>query len=171
MVAGFQDWDEFRTVVILGSGIGITPVISIVKDIVQKRKSGQIQKCEKVYLVWIAQNLAEWEWVHDVLRACELEDQDFAALHGVEPILSFFTFFTDHFQHPCTTLLYMLTSISDDMKPEGLENHNLLNSRFTYFGRPDILKLMKHVAYLEEERVFQECLERYPILEHDLASR
>ena len=47
---GHQDWYKYKVSILVGAGIGVTPFASILKDIVQKKNTGQKDSiiCEQV---------------------------------------------------------------------------------------------------------------------------
>lgn len=45
---GHQDWDKYEVAIMVGSGIGVTPFASILKDIVFKSNYNSNFGCKKV---------------------------------------------------------------------------------------------------------------------------
>mmetsp|Transcript_29324 Transcript_29324/g.32572 ORF Transcript_29324/g.32572 Transcript_29324/m.32572 type:complete len:766 (+) Transcript_29324:533-2830(+) len=70
---GLQDWYKFKTVVLVGAGIGITPFASILKDLIHQVKANAV-RVEKVYFFWIMRSQASFEWMFDILKDVEAVD-------------------------------------------------------------------------------------------------
>jgi len=45
---GHQDWHRYDVSIMVGGGIGVTPFASILKDVVEKSRSGVKFPCRKV---------------------------------------------------------------------------------------------------------------------------
>ena len=45
---GHQDWYKYDVSVLVGGGIGVTPFASILKDLVEKSRTGAKIRCKKV---------------------------------------------------------------------------------------------------------------------------
>ncbi|KAL5813375.1 hypothetical protein ACOSQ3_024135 [Xanthoceras sorbifolium] len=74
-----QDYIKYDILVLIGLGIGVTPFISIIKDIddgVQKTQFDQVgsRECSitkgplKTYLYWVTREQSSFEWFRDVLK-------------------------------------------------------------------------------------------------------
>lgn len=64
-----------KTVVLVAGGIGITPMISIVKDLHQLRKQNALS-LKKVYLMWVVRDLAMLDMFRDVFDEISIESKD-----------------------------------------------------------------------------------------------
>jgi len=76
--SGQQDWFRYEVAVIVGAGIGVTPQASILKDFIymSTQKNTFKIKCKKVYFIWVAGQLKQWEWMLDILREVEECDKN-----------------------------------------------------------------------------------------------
>eukprot|EP01119_Soliformovum_irregulare_P016622 TRINITY_DN4848_c0_g1_i1.p1 TRINITY_DN4848_c0_g1~~TRINITY_DN4848_c0_g1_i1.p1 ORF type:complete len:540 (-),score=181.21 TRINITY_DN4848_c0_g1_i1:32-1561(-) len=64
----------FRTVMLIGGGIGVTPFGSILKSIRFKLQKTGMTSIEKAYFYWISRDKNAFEWFSDVLAALEQEN-------------------------------------------------------------------------------------------------
>jgi len=65
---------NFRSVMLIGGGIGVTPFGSILKHISFKIKMNGQNLLEKVYFYWISRDKNAFEWFNEVLAALENEN-------------------------------------------------------------------------------------------------
>jgi len=71
---------SFRTVMLVGAGIGVTPFASIIRswslqrDAKEKTKVGKNMKVEQLNFYWICRSQEEWHWFIDVLTALLKKD-------------------------------------------------------------------------------------------------
>jgi len=70
---GHQDWYKYKVSILVGAGIGVTPFASILKDIVEKKNSGQKGQiiCEQVYFVWMTRTQKNFEWMTNIIKDVE----------------------------------------------------------------------------------------------------
>ncbi|CAH1797386.1 unnamed protein product [Owenia fusiformis] len=125
---GHQDWYKFDIAVLVGGGIGVTPFASILKDLVEKSRKNVKFNCKKVYFLWVTRTQKQFEWLTDIIR--EVEDNDQRNLVSVH-------IFVTQFYHKFdlrTTMLYIcerhFQKISNQSLFTGLRS-------ITHFGRPD----------------------------------
>lgn len=71
---GHQDWNSFEIVLFVGGGIGVTPFASILKDIVHQSKRNTNLVLKKAYFFWVCRNQKQFEWLVDIIRECEQQD-------------------------------------------------------------------------------------------------
>lgn len=68
-----QTWWKHKTIILVGAGIGVTPFLSIIKDIVLSASKGDIGTTTTVYFAWVTPNLNQYEWCLDIIRNIENE--------------------------------------------------------------------------------------------------
>lgn len=102
---GHQGWLEFKTVVFVGGGIGVTPFASIIKDLAAKIRDGRcvcvraacvlllgflflflfvltsrccdrLPNMNRIYFIWLCRDIKKWQWLLDIIRAVEELDDD-----------------------------------------------------------------------------------------------
>lgn len=66
-----QSWWKHETIILVGAGIGVTPFLSIIKDIVLSVNHGDEIITNSVYFAWVTPNLSQYEWCLDIIRAIE----------------------------------------------------------------------------------------------------
>jgi len=67
-----EDVFHFKTAVLIGAGIGVTPFASILKSMLLKLKNHSTMKLSKVYFYWICREYTAFEWFRSLLK--EIED-------------------------------------------------------------------------------------------------
>ncbi|OQR84573.1 ferric reductase [Achlya hypogyna] len=71
--------DQYATIVLVGGGIGVTPFISILRDLIHVWLRHQCRQCahvahptscatQRVYLYWVARHEESFEWFADTMR-------------------------------------------------------------------------------------------------------
>ncbi|KAL5712996.1 hypothetical protein ACHQM5_015115 [Ranunculus cassubicifolius] len=88
-----QDYRDYKVLLLVGLGIGVTPLISIVKDVLNKIKQQNDLKGKKaqsgtnnsrnkpsvatrVYFYWVTRDEGSYEWFKDVFRDVTQNDKD-----------------------------------------------------------------------------------------------
>eukprot|EP01113_Clastostelium_recurvatum_P047536 TRINITY_DN849_c0_g1_i1.p1 TRINITY_DN849_c0_g1~~TRINITY_DN849_c0_g1_i1.p1 ORF type:complete len:536 (+),score=150.99 TRINITY_DN849_c0_g1_i1:64-1671(+) len=72
--AASEEVFKYRTIMMVGAGIGVTPFASILKDIRNRvMAQGAGSQVQKVYFYWIAQDKGAFEWFSDLLSGLENE--------------------------------------------------------------------------------------------------
>jgi ferric-chelate reductase len=75
-----HSWKDYHTMLFIAGGVGISPLLCIIKDLISRQRAQQAQqdgdkvdfKCPKIILVWACRNIQEFEMMDaDVLRASE----------------------------------------------------------------------------------------------------
>lgn len=136
---GHQDWYQYEVAVLVGGGIGVTPFASILKDIVNKSRTGARITCKKVYFLWITRTQKHYEWLTDIIR--DVEDRD------TNDLVSVHIFVTQFFQKfdLRTTMLYIC-----ERHFQKISNRSLFTGlrSITHFGRPQFPSFLHS---LEEE--------------------
>jgi len=69
--AASEDVFNFKTVILVGGGIGVTPFGAILKHINFRIKMQGQNILEKVYFFWVSRDKNAFEWFNDVLAALE----------------------------------------------------------------------------------------------------
>jgi dual oxidase len=122
-----QDWFNYPVVVLVGGGIGVTPFVSILKDMMHQTKRVDSLRTKKVYFIWVCRTQKQFEWLVDIIR--QLEDED------VDGILECHIFITQLYKKfdLRTTLLYIC-----ERQFHKINNRSLFTGleATTHFGRP-----------------------------------
>jgi len=71
--AASEEVFNYRAIVLVGAGIGVTPFASVLKAIVHRKQNDQHCKVEKAYFFWVCRETTSFEWFQDMLREMELE--------------------------------------------------------------------------------------------------
>jgi len=119
--AASEDVFGFKTVVLVGGGIGVTPFASILKNVRYKLEETGQTAVQKVYFYWISRDKNAFEWFSDLLGA--LEDENTTGF------LEIYTYLTGRFS------LEEIKSISHGAA-RGENNVTGVQSN-THFGRPN----------------------------------
>jgi len=69
--AASEEVFKFRTVMLVGAGIGVTPFASIIKSLYHMKKNDAKCKIEKAYFFWICRDMVSFEWFQVLLRQLE----------------------------------------------------------------------------------------------------
>jgi len=69
--AASEETFDFKTVMLIGGGIGVTPFASILKSVRYKIEQGGSATLNKVYFYWICRDKNSFEWFSDLLAALE----------------------------------------------------------------------------------------------------
>ncbi|XP_026565713.1 dual oxidase 2 [Pseudonaja textilis] len=124
---GHQEWNKFEVSVLVGGGIGVTPFASILKDLVFKSSVGSRILCKKIYFIWVTRTQRQFEWVADIIREVEENDQrDLVSVH------IYITQLAEKFDLR-TTMLYIC-----ERHFQKVLNRSLFTGlrSITHFGRP-----------------------------------
>ena len=66
--AASEEVFDYKTVVLIGAGIGVTPFASILKSLYHKKKANEKCRIEKAYFFWICREYKAFEWFQTLLR-------------------------------------------------------------------------------------------------------
>uniref|UniRef100_A0A8D0BPC5 NAD(P)H oxidase (H2O2-forming) n=1 Tax=Salvator merianae TaxID=96440 RepID=A0A8D0BPC5_SALMN len=124
---GHQEWNKFEVSVLVGGGIGVTPFASILKDLVFKSSVGSRILCKKIYFIWVTRTQRQFEWLADIIREVEDNDQrDLVSIH------IYITQLAEKFDLR-TTMLYIC-----ERHFQKVLNQSLFTGlrSVTHFGRP-----------------------------------
>ncbi|KAF7237795.1 Dual oxidase 2 [Varanus komodoensis] len=127
---GHQEWNKFEVSVLVGGGIGVTPFASILKDLVFKSSVGSRILCKKIYFIWVTRTQRQFEWMADIIREVEENDQqDLVSVH------IYITQLAEKFDLR-TTMLYIC-----ERHFQRVLNQSLFTGlrSITHFGRPPFL--------------------------------
>ncbi|KAG9293275.1 hypothetical protein G9A89_010646 [Geosiphon pyriformis] len=56
------NFKDYRTVLLVGGGIGVTPIMSIIQDLVDRQVTGVPLKTQLIFFVWIIPDLDAYSW-------------------------------------------------------------------------------------------------------------
>ncbi|XP_012261755.2 dual oxidase-like isoform X2 [Athalia rosae] len=134
-----QDWYKYDLAIMVGSGIGVTPFASILKDIVYKSNLQQSVGCKKVYFLWVTKTQKQFEWMVDILRELEAADENNVVISHI-----FITQFYQKFDLR-TIFLYMC-----ERHFQKVANKSLFTglTAVTHFGRPNFLQFFRSICQL-----------------------
>ncbi|SLM36801.1 nadph oxidase [Lasallia pustulata] len=122
--------------VLIGTGIGVTPWASILKNIWHLRKGpNPPRRLRRVEFIWVCKDTSSFEWFQTLLSSLEAQSLAAAAGHGAAPeFLRIHTYLTQRLDVDQTANIY-LNSVGATLDPL-----TELKSR-TNFGRPDFARL------------------------------
>ncbi|KAJ9314481.1 hypothetical protein DTO271D3_5219 [Paecilomyces variotii] len=129
-----EDVFDNEIAVLIGTGIGVTPWASILKNIWHLRNSPNPPKrLRRVEFIWICKDTTSFEWFQALLSSLEAQSQQAATKQGGE-FLRIHTYLTQRLDQDTAANIY-LNSVGQDIDPL-----TELKSR-TSFGRPDFKRL------------------------------
>ena len=68
--AASEEVFTFKTVMLVGAGIGVTPFASIIKALYHKKRTEPAKcKIEKAYFFWICSDMTSFEWFQTLLQS------------------------------------------------------------------------------------------------------
>lgn len=130
-----EDVFENEIAVIIGTGIGVTPWASILKNIWHLRSSpNPPRRLRRVEFIWICKDTASFEWFQALLSSLEAQSAEAAAYEGNAEFLKIHTYLTQKLDTDTAANIY-LNSVG-----QALDPLTELRSR-TNFGRPDFRRL------------------------------
>ena len=131
-----EDVFDNEIAVLIGTGIGITPWASILKNIWHLRAGpNPPTRLRRVEFIWVCKDTSSFEWFQALLSSLEAQSQDAAAYSGSGlGFLRIHTYLTQRLDLDTTTNIYLNSvGVARDPLTE-------LTSR-TNFGRPDFKRL------------------------------
>ncbi|KAB8305032.1 hypothetical protein EYC80_004337 [Monilinia laxa] len=134
-----EDVFENEVAVLIGTGIGVTPWASILKNIWHLRHgTNPPERLRRVEFIWVCRDTNSFEWFHTLLASLEAQSQEAAAQPGNDgqEFLRIHTYLTQKLDID-TAQNIVLNSVGADVDPL-----TELKSR-TNFGRPDFVKLFE----------------------------
>ncbi|KAL8838379.1 MAG: hypothetical protein Q9170_002139 [Blastenia crenularia] len=131
-----EDVFDNEIAVLIGTGIGITPWASILKNIWHLRAGpNPPSRLRRVEFIWVCKDTSSFEWFQALLSSLEQQSQDAASYSGSGPeFLRIHTYLTQRLDLDTTTNIY-LNSVGTEKDPL-----TELQTR-TNFGRPDFKRL------------------------------
>ncbi|KAI6783102.1 ferric reductase like transmembrane component [Emericellopsis cladophorae] len=128
-----EDVFENEIAVLIGTGIGVTPWASILKNIWHLRNSpNPPRRLRRVEFIWVCRDTGSFEWFQTLLSSLEAQSNEAARVPGSsgEEFLKIHTYLTQKLDMD-TTQNIVLNSVGSEMDPL-----TELKSR-TNFGRPN----------------------------------
>ena len=136
-----EDVFENEIAVLIGTGIGVTPWASILKNIWHLRsRPNPPRRLRRVEFIWICKDTSSFEWFQALLSSLESQSASTAASEGSAEFLRIHTYLTQRLDDNTAANIY-LNSVG-----QALDPLTELRSR-TNFGRPDFKRLftaMRH---------------------------
>lgn len=131
-----EDVFDNEIAVLIGTGIGVTPWASILKNIYNMRAGpNPPRRLQRVEFIWVCRDTSTFEWFQNLLSSLEAQSSAEAEQIGAGPeFLRIHTYLTQRMNVDETTNIY-LNSVGANLDPL-----TELRSR-TNFGRPDFKKL------------------------------
>ncbi|KAM6501260.1 Ferric reductase NAD binding domain containing protein [Amanita muscaria] len=130
-----EDFLNYETVLLVGSGIGVTPFASILKSIWYRMNNfgtdSKRTRLSKVYFTWVIRDFGSAEWFHSLLHAIEEQDT----------------------QNRIEINIYFTAKIKDDdvtniiVQDVGADKDAITSLRApTHFGRPNWDRVFSSIA-------------------------
>ncbi|MCJ1428129.1 hypothetical protein MMC29_006037 [Sticta canariensis] len=131
-----EDVFDNEIAVLIGTGIGVTPWASILKNIYNQRAGpNPPTRLRRVEFIWVCKDTTSFEWFQTLLSSLEAQSLAAAAASGTgSEFLRIHTYLTQRLDIDTTTNIY-LNSVGSTVDPL-----TELRSR-TNFGRPDFKRL------------------------------
>ena len=130
-----EDVFENEIAVLIGTGIGVTPWASILKNIWHVRSGpNPPRRLRRVEFIWVCKDTSSFEWFQALLSSLESQSATAAANQGCAEFLRIHTYLTQRLDDDTAANIY-LNSVGQDLDPL-----TELRSR-TNFGRPDFKQL------------------------------
>ncbi|KAJ5272996.1 NADPH oxidase (NoxA) [Penicillium angulare] len=136
-----EDVFENEIAVLIGTGIGVTPWASILKNIWHLRSGpNPPRRLRRVEFIWVCKDTSSFEWFQALLSSLEAQSASAASADGSTEFLRIHTYLTQRLDADTAANIY-LNSVG-----QALDPLTELRSR-TNFGRPDFKRLftaMRH---------------------------
>lgn len=130
-----EDVFDNEIAVLIGTGIGVTPWASILKNIWHLRAGPNPPKrLRRVEFIWVCKDTRSFEWFQALLSSLEQQSTAAAGAQGGEEFLRIHTYLTQRLDQDTAANIY-LNSVGTDVDPL-----TELKSR-TNFGRPNFKRL------------------------------
>jgi NADPH oxidase len=132
-----EDVFDNEIAVLIGTGIGVTPWASILKNIYNLRAGpNPPQRLRRVEFIWVCKDTSTFEWFQTLLSSLEAQSAAAAGSGGGPEFLRIHTYLTQKLDMDTATNIY-LNSVGSMLDPL-----TELRSR-TNFGRPDFKRLFE----------------------------
>jgi NADPH oxidase len=130
-----EDVFDNEIAVLIGTGIGVTPWASVLKDIYNIRtRADAPRRLRRVEFIWICKDTSSFEWFQTLLSSLEEQSAIAANAVGGPEFLRIHTYLTQRLDADTTANVY-LNSVGTELDPL-----TELKTR-TNFGRPDFNRL------------------------------
>lgn len=128
-----EDVFDNQIAVLVGTGIGVTPWASVLKNIWHRRNNGDPMRLRRVEFIWVCRDMSSFEWFQNLLKSLEKQSNT-----GITDFLRIHTYLTQRLDID-TAQNIVLNSIGTELDP-------LTQLRTgTQFGRPDFPKLFSAI--------------------------
>lgn len=152
-----QDYWKYNVLLLIGLGIGATPLISIMKDVLynmQKQKDGTMTLAElgkktktfmteRVYFYWVTREEGSFEWFRGVMNEVADKDKD-----GVIELHNHCTSVYEE-GDARSALIIMLQALNHAKHGVDIVSGTRVK---THFARPNWRTVFKHVAVNHQEQ-------------------
>eukprot|EP01094_Clydonella_sp_ATCC50884_P009136 TRINITY_DN1866_c0_g1_i1.p1 TRINITY_DN1866_c0_g1~~TRINITY_DN1866_c0_g1_i1.p1 ORF type:complete len:541 (-),score=154.23 TRINITY_DN1866_c0_g1_i1:102-1724(-) len=128
--AASEEVFEYKVLMLVGAGIGVTPFASVLKALYHRKTTGAKCKVEKVHFFWSARDVRAFEWFQVLLRDLEL-----AMSESGERFLTINIYLTARMKEEQIQELVAKEAEGD------VDSLTALESR-TNFGRPNFERIM-----------------------------
>ncbi|XP_068658484.1 respiratory burst oxidase homolog protein B-like [Aristolochia californica] len=144
-----QDYSEYDVLLLVGLGIGATPLISILRDVLNnitevelengggKGKKVKTFATKRAYFYWVTREEGSFEWFKDVMNDVAEKDKN-----GVIELHNYCTSVYEE-GDARSALIAMLQSLHHAKNGVDIVSGTRVK---THFARPDWLSVFKHVA-------------------------
>ena len=130
-----EDVFDNEIAVLIGTGIGVTPWASVLKNIYNIRaRENAPRRLRRVEFIWICKDTSSFEWFQTLLSSLEQQSAAAASAVGGPEFLRIHIYLTQRLDADTTANVY-LNSVGTDLDPL-----TELKTR-TNFGRPDFKRL------------------------------
>jgi NADPH oxidase len=135
-----EDVFENEIAILIGTGIGVTPWASILKNIWHQRNGpNPPTRLRRVEFIWVCRDTSSFEWFQSLLASLESQSTEAARIQGSsDEFLKIHTYLTQKLDTN-TAQNIMLNSVGSDTDP-------LTELRSgTSFGRPNFLRMFQSI--------------------------
>jgi NADPH oxidase len=132
-----EDVFDNEIAVLIGTGIGVTPWASILKNIWHLRGGpNPPRRLRRVEFIWVCKDTSSFEWFQTLLSSLEAQSASAATTAGGPEFLRIHTYLTQRLDSDTTANIY-LNSVGMDVDPLTELKTG------TKFGRPDFKRMFR----------------------------